>query len=250
MYDYQDDPDNLGQDAPTIGGTPANWWEGPPPPGYTGQWPPPLPPGAHYGTQFGTVVADDPTHPYQTYTPPSSPTTPTPPGGDAGGGGGAGGGAYQPWGQTFTPPAPLDLGGPAGLSYIPPVPTFDFTGPTAEQAENDPGYKFTRDEGERAVEQSAAGRGVLNTSGTLKNIVDYGQAAASTQYNNVYNRTYGLARAKFDPLMTQYSTLASAGQRQNELNYDEAWQRYLESYKEYQDWQNSDWTRKYQAASL
>jgi len=161
-----------------------------------------------------------------------------------------GSGIYAPWAQTFTPPDMLNLGGPTGLSFIPPVPSFNFTPPTAEEAAADPGYQFTLGEGERALEQSAAGRGVLNTSGTLKNLVDYGQNAASTQYNNVYNRDFGLAHAKFDPLMTQYTTLASAGQRQNELNYDEAWAQYLEKYKEYTDWQNADWTRKYQAASL
>jgi hypothetical protein len=41
------------------------------------------------------------------------------------------------------------------------------------------------------LERSGAARGVTNTGGTLKNILDYGQQAASQEYGNVYNRAAG-----------------------------------------------------------
>lgn len=34
----------------------GNWWEGPPPTGFTGAWPPPLPPGGSYGPNYGQVI--------------------------------------------------------------------------------------------------------------------------------------------------------------------------------------------------
>ena len=43
-----------------------------------------------------------------------------------------------------------------------------------------------------ALERSGAARGVTRTGGTLKDIVDYGQRAASQEYGNVYNRMAGL----------------------------------------------------------
>lgn len=183
-------------------------------------------------------------------TPPPTPGggVPPPPTGGGGGGGGTdptGGGAYPPWSTPFVPPS-----GPPDLSFIPAAPTFDFTAPTPEQAAADPGYRFITDEGRNNLEQSAAGHGALNTSGTLKDILNYGQAAATTQYRNVYDRTFNLAQAKFNPLLHEWDTLASAGQRESELDWDRAWQSYLQHYREYTDWANADWTRKYQAASL
>jgi hypothetical protein len=39
--------------APQQGG---QWWQGPPPAGYTGPWPPPLPPGGSYGPNLGQII--------------------------------------------------------------------------------------------------------------------------------------------------------------------------------------------------
>jgi hypothetical protein len=49
----------------------------------------------------------------------------------------------------------------------------------------DPGYEFRVDQGESLVEQSAAARGTLNSGGTLKDILNYGQNAASQEFQNV-----------------------------------------------------------------
>jgi hypothetical protein len=68
-----------------------------------------------------------------------------------------------------------------------------------EQAlEQDPGYQFRLDQGLKSLENSAAGRGLLRTGGTLKGIQDFGQQSASQEYQNAFGRardTYGLNQA-------------------------------------------------------
>ena len=85
----------------------------------------------------------------------------------------------------YVPPTPYEAGVYQAPTYAPAAP---FSGPTAEQMAADPGYQFRLTEGQKALERSGAARGVTNTGGTLKNILDYGQQAASQEYGNVYNR--------------------------------------------------------------
>lgn len=56
-----------------------------------------------------------------------------------------------------------------------------------------PGYRFRRDEGIKAVERSAAARGLLGSGGTLKAIQRYGEGLASSEYENYANRLASLA---------------------------------------------------------
>ena len=63
-------------------------------------------------------------------------------------------------------------------SYTAPVP---FGMPTATDMAADPGYQFRLQQGQEALERSGAARGVTRTGGTLKDIVDYGQRAASQE---------------------------------------------------------------------
>ena len=64
-----------------------------------------------------------------------------------------------------------------------------FVAPTAATEQNDPGYQFRLQQGEQALQQSAAARGDLLTGGTGKAIEQYGQDYASNEYGNVYNRS-------------------------------------------------------------
>jgi len=64
-----------------------------------------------------------------------------------------------------------------------------FAAPTAADMALDPGYQFRLSEGQKALERSGAARGVTNTGGTMKGLLDYGQQAASQEYGNVYNRS-------------------------------------------------------------
>lgn len=70
----------------------------------------------------------------------------------------------------------------------------NFNAPTIQQAEQQPGYQFTLQQGEQALQNSAAARGGLLDTGTAKNLENYAQGLATTNYNNVYNQalqTYG-----------------------------------------------------------
>lgn len=72
-----------------------------------------------------------------------------------------------------------------------------FTLPTGQAAlDQDPGYQFRLQQGLGTLEQSAAARGLLRTGGTLKDIQDFGQRAASQEYQNAVDRA--LAAAGFN----------------------------------------------------
>ena len=109
-------------------------------------------------------------------------------GGDGGGGGGGGGdgdgggegttpSALAPWTKPFRYP-----------SYEPPKP---FQAPTGEEVFQDPGFQFRLGEGEQGIERAASARGGLNTGGTLKALMRFGQGLARQEYGNVYNRRLG-----------------------------------------------------------
>lgn len=121
-------------------------------------------------------------------------------GGGGGGAGGGGGGAGAPGSGTY--------GG---------APAFDFTAPTWQEAMADPGYQFALKEGNQRLEGAAAAGGVLRTSGTLKDLMSYGQDMATQQYGNVYGRQYALAKDKFAPQYGSWQT-----------TYDAALRKYLQ----------------------
>lgn len=120
---------------------------------------------------------------------------------------------------------------------IGPAPRFTprrFTAPTLEEAEKEPGYAFSVEQGRKALESSAAARGTLNTGGTLKGVLEYGQRLGQQNYQSVFNRALSvfdrLYQGDLDaykPLLTEWSTQASAGQRAAEL----AWLREMDLYR-------------------
>lgn len=93
---------------------------------------------------------------------------------------------YTP--EVYQAPTPYT---PTHFSYA------DFVAPTIDEARNEPGYAFAAQEGRKAVENSAAARGVLRTGATLKDILAWGDRFGEQNYNNVYGRkanTYTLNR--------------------------------------------------------
>src|SRR5277367_5432002 len=62
-----------------------------------------------------------------------------------------------------------------------------FQAPTAAQAAATPGYQFQLQQGAQALDNSAASRGGLLTSGTAKQQQEFGQGLASTNYQQTYN---------------------------------------------------------------
>jgi hypothetical protein len=69
-----------------------------------------------------------------------------------------------------------------------------------EQFQADPGYQFRMSEGLKALERSAASRGILQSGGTLKDITRFGQDAASQEYQNAFQRYLTERQAKLQPL--------------------------------------------------
>lgn len=68
--------------------------------------------------------------------------------------------------------------------------------------EADPGYQFRMDEAQRALERSAAARGMLLSGSTLKGIERYSQGLASQEYQNAFNRYQIERAAKLNPLQS------------------------------------------------
>jgi hypothetical protein len=56
-----------------------------------------------------------------------------------------------------------------------------------------PGYDFRFDEGQRAVESSAASKGMLMSGGTLKDLVRFGDGVASADFGDSFNRMMSIA---------------------------------------------------------
>lgn len=78
-----------------------------------------------------------------------------------------------------------------------------------------PGYQFQMDEGRRAVENSAAARGMVGSGRTLKELTRYGQGVANQDYWNYINAqrqglsdTYQTGQTQLDRL----NNLAALGQ--------------------------------------
>lgn len=245
MREDQDGPVEQPEPEPT-----QNWWEGPPPPGYTGTWPPPLPPGASYGPNFGQIIygpggnpdADTTPHPEDWPHPPApqpgpnAPPAPTP--APAPPGGTLPGGLLDPFDEQFHPPPNSNA-----LGNLPPVPIFNFQAPPRfeapswEEVMKDPGFIFRNKLGNEAITNSAAAQGMARHGNTLKDFINYNQDSASGEYGNVYNRRasehdklygemFGEATAKFAPEMEGWRFLSSATQRQSELDWDRAWQMF------------------------
>jgi hypothetical protein len=74
--------------------------------------------------------------------------------------------------------------------------------------EVDPGYGFRLAEGNKALERSAAARGMVMSGSMLKGAQRFGQDMASNEYQNAYNRFQTNRSSRLNPLMG----LAGAGQ--------------------------------------
>jgi hypothetical protein len=87
-----------------------------------------------------------------------------------------------------------DLMGTPGQGLLTPW-TQKFAAPTAAEAEQTPGYQFQLQQGENALQNSAAGKGSLLSGRTMADLNNYAQGVASTNYQNTFNNA-----------LTQYQT--------------------------------------------
>ena len=180
--------------APPTPGATYPWWSDPdsPPPEWMlnqSQYPSDqqLAPGQYWdwlGDHWGMRQMPTATSTTPQTTPTGGGDTPTTYGG---GGGYVGGRGAYPGGAFpgYNAPDYLDPGA------FDPGPAFtfkEFMAPTGDTMLQEPGFQFRLDQGRKALEASAAGKGILRSGGTLKDILGYGQNFASQEYGNVFNR--------------------------------------------------------------
>jgi len=204
------------QDAP-----PANWWEGPPPQGFTGPWPPALPPGGSYGPNMGQIVYAGPTPIEDTpgYTPPTDTTTspnyhpenfaPPAPAPVTGGGGGG----YRGPAATTNTGMPTSGYGSAPAPYasdpnapvFTPLPTYvaptweggDFVNPSQSDLENSVGYQSRlNDRLQGQARRYAAGGTILN-GGTVKALDRSAQDYATGEYQQLRSNSLDAYRQRY-----------------------------------------------------
>lgn len=88
------------------------------------------------------------------------------------------------------------------------------SGPLAQQfsfnpsdLQNDPGYAFTLQQGQQAIQRAAAAQGNLFSSGTLKSLAGYTAGTANQYFNDAYNRALSTFQTNRQGALSQINTL-------------------------------------------
>ena len=92
----------------------------------------------------------------------------------------------QQWETQQAETAPYRAAGTGALGQLQSLIQGGFQAPTAAQAEQTPGYQFQLQQGEQAIQRSAAAQGGLLSGGTAKALNNYAQGTAASNYQNVY----------------------------------------------------------------
>ncbi len=94
-----------------------------------------------------------------------------------------------------------------------------FTPPTAAEAAATPGYQFALSQGEQAIQRSAAAQGNLLTGGTAKDLNNYAQGMADTNYQQAFNnylqqyqQKYNIFNNNQTNLYNKLASIAGMGQ--------------------------------------
>lgn len=82
-----------------------------------------------------------------------------------------------------------------------------FHAPTPADLPNDPGYQFMLQQGQKGIENSAAAKGLDLSGGTLKDLAQFTTGAASTEYNNAFQRALGTYNTNFNTFNTGNTNL-------------------------------------------
>lgn len=116
---------------------------------------------------------------------------------------------YQEWEQQQQNQAPWLQAGQSALSQMQ-NPAFQQNF-TAADFQQDPGYQFDLQQGQLALQRSAAAQGGLQSGGTMKGLAQYTQGMASNEYQNAYNRFQQNKTTNFN----QLASIAGLGQTAN-----------------------------------
>lgn len=164
-------------------------------------------------------------------------------------------------GIEYIPPTPQVPNAPT-----PNLPTFKtpdpFKAPSMADVLNEPGYQFSRDQGLGAINNSRAAQGLWGTGATGKVLEQYAGDLAATHYNDMYNRalnTYTTNVGTQNVLPYQYNyqraldlnspetatwnarnnmntlgyqTQSAAGQHANDMNYLNAYNKWVEDFNQ------------------
>lgn len=130
----------------------------------------------------------------------------------------------------YTPPPPLQA--PPAFSYA------DFVAPDPSQLNQDPLFNYTLKTQQDAIQKGAAARGILNTGGTIYDLLSNAKDIASTGYADLFNRNksvYDTNRAgAFDAYKTNYGigkdVYDTNAQQQNVLPYQFGYQGTTDRY--------------------
>lgn len=78
--------------------------------------------------------------------------------------------------------------------------------------QNDPGYKFTLDQGQQALQRSAAATGGLYGTNTLKSLAGYTTGTANQYFNDAFNRANTTFNTNRQGVLSRANTLQSLAQ--------------------------------------
>lgn len=132
--------------------------------------------------------------------------------------------------ETFvapTAPQYAQFQGPEAFQYG------EFAAPTKESILQDPGYQARLQEGQKALETSAAAKGLLRTGATLKGLSQYGQEMASQEYGKAFERE---------------KTGYEANRSQAEKEWQSAYQKAMDQYQSARSAQESQYQNAYKSA--
>ena len=82
---------------------------------------------------------------------------------------------------------------------------------TMQQFQQSPGYQFQLEQGENAINNAAAARGVAGGTANLENLNNYAQGSANTDYQNAFNNY----QAQQSNIFNRLSTVAGLGSAAN-----------------------------------
>jgi hypothetical protein len=92
-----------------------------------------------------------------------------------------------------------------------------FNAPTAADAASTPGYQFTQTQGLKAVQNSAAARGLGVSGAAMKGAASYATGLADSTYNDVFNRALNTYNANYNTaqgtFQTNYNSAANNANR-------------------------------------
>lgn len=104
---------------------------------------------------------------------------------------------------SFVDPGAFDPGAPFSYAEFQGP---EFVAPTGQDVLSDPSFQFRMDEGRKALEASAAGKGILRSGGSMKDLLKFGQSFASQEFDNVFNRALNTHRTRYSDALNEYDT--------------------------------------------